>query len=133
MLHTDTRNNISILRKTNGRLPRLPFARIKNKILGKDYALSLVFPTLAESIALHKKWKHEKTPVNILSFPFSDDEGEVFITLTACRSEAKNFDRSYHEHLVCLFIHGLAHLSGFTHGSKMDAFEKKIQEEFLPL
>jgi len=127
----DVKNNLSIIRKTNGKLPRLPFARIKNKILGKDYALSIVFPTLKKSIQLHKKWKHKNTPVNILSFPLDTKEGEIFISLSACRHEAKKYNRTYQQHLACLFMHGVAHLSGHTHGHVMDTFEKKMQKLFL--
>lgn len=126
----DEKNNISILRKTNGKLPSLPFVRIKNEVLGKDYDLSVVFPTIRDAIALHKEWKKKDSPVNILSFPLSKNEGEIIISLNQARIEAKKYNRTYLEHLACLIIHGCAHLKGYTHGSKMDAFEKKIQKKF---
>lgn len=129
----DHKNNLSLLRKTNGKLPSLPFARIKNDILGKDYDLSVVFPNLAEATRLHKEWKKKNSPVNILSFPLSKNEGEIILSLSQARREAKKYDRTYIEHLTCLFIHGCAHLKGHVHGHKMDVFEKKFQKKFLNL
>lgn len=127
----DTKNNLSILRKTNGKLPSLPFVRIKNDILGKKYDLSVVFPNILEATKLHIEWKKKNSPVNILSFPLSKTEGEIIISLSQARVEAKKYDRSYIEHLTCLFIHGCAHLKGHVHGHTMDVFEKKFQKKFL--
>lgn len=123
-------DNLTITRETTGKLPRLPFLRIKNKILGPDYELSLVFVTRSHAIALHKEWKSKNDPVNILSFPFSKKEGEIIISLEKARSECKHFDRTYENYLAFLFIHGCTHLKGYTHGSKMESLEKKYRAEF---
>lgn len=114
-----------IQRMTKGTIPDVPFARIKNTILGKDYSLSLIFPTLALSIALHKEHKKKNDPVNILSFPLDDQSGEIFITLSKARTEAKNFNMNYINYLTYLFIHGCVHLLGHDHGDEMDIIEKK--------
>lgn len=122
--------NFTIIRETKGKLPRLPFADIKKVILGEKYELSLVFVGRNRAIQLHKDWKNKKDPVNILSFPFSKNEGEIFISLEKARRECKNFDRSYENYLAFLFIHGCTHLKGHVHGNKMEAYEKKIRNKF---
>ncbi len=123
-------DNLTITRETTGKLPRLPFLRIKNKILGESYELSLVFVTRERAINLHKEWKSKNDPVNILSFPLSRQEGEIIISLEKARHECKKFERSYQNYLVFLFIHGCVHLKGYTHGSKMESLEKKYRTEF---
>lgn len=123
-------NNISIIRETKGKLPRLPFADIKKEILGTDYELSLVFIGRNRAIAMHRDWKNKTDPVNILSFPLSTIEGEIFISLEKARTECKKFDRTYENYLAFLFIHGCTHLKGFIHGDKMESFEKKIRQKF---
>lgn len=123
-------DNLSIQRQTKGKVPNLPFLLIKNDILGKNYDLSLVFPTLEIATDLHLRWKKKSGPVNILSFPLSDTEGEIIISLSQARSEAKNFDRSYINHLIFLFIHGCLHLKGMTHGAKMEKEERKFYQKF---
>lgn len=123
-------NNLTIIRHTKGGIPILPFVEIKNAILGTNYDLSLVFPTLKHSIELHKQWKKKSDPVNILSFPLDDESGEIILTLSKARSEAKKYNRSYHNHLVFLFIHGCLHLKGMTHGAKMEKQERLFYAEF---
>ncbi|MAQ77437.1 rRNA maturation RNase YbeY [Candidatus Campbellbacteria bacterium] len=117
-------NNFTIQRRTKGTIPNVPFLELKNALLGKKYELSLVFPTLKESIELHTAWKNKSNPVNILSFPLDDNEGEIFITLSKARSEARKYGRTYHNHLIFLFIHGCLHLKGMVHGDKMEEAEK---------
>jgi probable rRNA maturation factor len=122
--------HLTIIRETSGKLPSLPFLRIKNAILGKNYELSLAFVGRKRAIALHQEWKSKNDPVNILSFPLDTNEGEIIISLEKARSECKHFDRTYHNYLAFLFIHGCVHLKGFTHGSKMEAEERKYRAMF---
>jgi probable rRNA maturation factor len=122
--------NLTITRETSGKLPGLPFLRIKEAILGANYELSLVFVGRTKAIQLHKEWKSKNDPVNILSFPLSKTEGEILISLEKARSECKNFDRNYENYLAFLFIHGCVHLKGFSHGNKMEAEEKKYRKMF---
>ena len=129
-MQTQSFNNFSMIRETNGKLPSLPFLDIKKAILGEAYDLSLVFVGRNKAIELHKEWKHKNDPVNILSFPLGKNEGEIIISLEKARSECKNFDYSYDDYLVFLFIHGCAHLKGHVHGNKMEAFEKKFRSKF---
>ena len=98
-------NNLTIIRQTKGRIPILPFVDMKDAILGKKYDLSLVFPTLDHSEELHMRWKKKSGPVNILSFPLDEKSGEMIITLSQARSEAKKYGRNYRNHLIFLFIH----------------------------
>ncbi|MDB4984286.1 MAG: hypothetical protein JWM20_465 [Patescibacteria group bacterium] len=123
-------NNFSIIRETKGKLPRLPFVDIKNKILGSNYSLSLAFVGRTRAIELHQEWKSKDDPVNILSFPLSKSEGEIIISLEKARHECKNFDRGYENYLAFLFIHGCVHLKGFVHGDKMEKEEAKYRKMF---
>lgn len=124
-------HNLTIIRQTKGGIPILPFVDIKNAILGTDYDLSLVFPTLQHSTELHLQWKKKSGPVNILSFPLDDSSGEIILTLSQARTEAKKYNRSYYNHLVFLFIHGCLHLKGMTHGAKMEKQERFYCEQFF--
>lgn len=122
--------NLTIIRHTKGGIPILPFVEIKNAILGQEYDLSLVFPTLENSRILHQQWKKKSDPVNILSFPLDPESGEIILTLSKARTEAKKYGRSYRNHLIFLFIHGCLHLKGMTHGAKMEKQERIFYAEF---
>ena len=121
--------NLTITQET-GKPPRLPFLDIKNAILGKKYELSLVFVNKKHAIEMHKDWKSKNDPVNILSFPLSKTEGEIFISLDKAKTECKKFKQTYENYVGFLFIHGCVHLKGYAHGQEMENLEKKFRQKF---
>lgn len=123
-------NNLTILRK-NGIIPDLPFLPLKEKILGKKYTLTVVFCTPKESQERNKMYRDKDYPTNILSFPLSDSEGEIYISLATVRRDTKKFDMSYKKFLHLLIIHGLLHLKGMDHGSTMEELEDTYLQQFF--
>jgi rRNA maturation RNase YbeY len=112
------KKNLTVVRK-NGPIPVVPFLSIKEKILGKTYNLTIVFCSPKESKLNNKKYRDKDYPTNILSFPLSKNEGEIYISLKTARTDAKKFDMSYQKFLHLLVIHGCLHLKGHAHGSTM--------------
>ena len=108
----------------------MPFARMKEEILGKRYRLSLVFAGDALSRSLNKRYRKKDKVANILSFPMDKKEGEIFINLKEARKDAPLFKKSYNAFVAHLFIHGCLHLKGLAHGSKMEALEKSTLRKF---
>ncbi|MBI5816906.1 MAG: rRNA maturation RNase YbeY [Candidatus Yonathbacteria bacterium] len=121
---------LTITNKTKGKLPSLPFVKMKNAVLGKNYELSLVCIGNKASQRLNKTYRRKNTPTNILSFPLSKTEGEIFIDLKKSRAGAHLFERGYSNFIGFLFIHALLHLKGFDHGSKMEGKEVKLRKRF---
>jgi len=115
-----------------GKQPRLPFALIAEHVLGKKYQLDLVLCSSTLSRRLNKTYRGKDTPTNILSFPLSENEGEIFIDVRKARSQAKRFGRSETDFILFLFIHGVLHLKGLSHGSRMEELERKIEKKFRP-
>ena len=122
--------SLSITNTTKGKLPRLPFAKMAEAVLGKEYDCSLVVVSSKKSRELNLAYRKKDTPTNILSFPLGDTEGEIFLDLKKSREDAANFDRSYTNFIGFLFIHGLFHLKGHDHGTKMENAEKKVRAQF---
>jgi len=125
-----TDSNISILNKTKGKLPRLPFVQLKNKILGEEYDLSLVFITSKESHKINLAYRGKDKPTNVLSFPLEKNSGEIFIDQKTSTKDAPNFDMSPTKFIQFLVIHAMLHLKGFEHGSTMEKQEKKFLKIF---
>lgn len=115
---------------TKGTLASVPFAEIKNEILGEKYNLSLVFCGSRKSKELNKTYRDKDYPTNVLSFPLDKNSGEIFITPTVAKKEAVKFDKSNENFVGFLFIHGCLHLKGMEHGSRMDKAEEKFCKEF---
>jgi probable rRNA maturation factor len=125
-----TTSGLSISTTTKGKLPRLPFDDFKRAVLGKSYDLSLVFIGDALSKKLNATYRDKNTPTNILSFPLGPKAGEIFINRDRCNKEAKKFSMSPEQFTAYLFIHGLLHLKGLRHGSKMEEHERKLLNRF---
>jgi len=138
---------IDIINKTKRALPRVRFSAgknksaksltfvqllnaIKDKALGSDYELSLVFVGNAESRKLNREHRKKDKPTNILSFPLDEMTGEIFIDLKKSAEEAPDFERDFPNFLIFLFIHGCLHLKGFDHGSTMEGKEKSLRALF---
>ncbi len=106
------------------------FTKIKKTVLGSDYDLSFVFIGPKKMQELNHTYCNLNKSTDILSFPLSKNSGEMFICKSETKKMAKEFDRSYENFLVYLFIHGCVHLKGYDHGPKMDKLEKKYQKLF---
>src|SRR3989344_5428805 len=109
---------------------RIPFEQITQAILGKNYELSLVIcgDSLARrmnreyrlpSLMLRQASKKNYSP-NVLSFPLSKTEGEIFLNARAAAREARRFRVSVRDRVAFLFAHGCLHLKGLRHGAKME-------------
>jgi hypothetical protein len=126
----------SMLNKTRRHLRVSPFVRMKEKILGEKYELSLAFvgPAKMKRAMVYKKPRRLQGKVgvptkasgkkdkisNVLSFPLSKHSGEIII----CPQGAAPYTLEY------LFIHGLLHLKGLQHGATMDAAEERWLQAF---
>ena len=106
------------------------FTAMKQEVLGKHYDLSMAFISEEKIKKLNLTYRNKNEPTDILSFPLSKHEGEIYICLKQARKEAKKFGRKYENFLGFLFIHGLVHLKGFDHGSTMDDIEARFQKKF---
>ena len=122
--------SLTITNTTKGKLPRLPFLKMTNAVLGPEYDCSLVIVSPKKSRELNRTYREKDNSTNILSFPLDENEGEIFLDLEKARAEAPLFDRSYTNFIAFLFIHGLFHLKGLDHGTKMENAEKKIRTLF---
>ena len=127
-------NNISIINKAKGTLPRvplsIPFALIKSAMLGDEYDLSLVFVGDKEAQALNIEHRGKDYIPNVLSFELDESAGEVFINPKEAKRQAPDFDRTPTNMIAFLFIHALCHLKGMEHGATMERTEAKFREEF---
>lgn len=106
------------------------FEAMKNEILGKSYDLSVAFVDSERMKELNLQYRNINKPTDILSFPLSDTEGEIYLCLSEAKKEAKKFDRKPDNFLKFLFIHGLVHLKGYDHGSTMENIEARFRKHF---
>jgi probable rRNA maturation factor len=121
---------VSIKQQSKGKLPSLPFQILKDTVLGKGYELSIVSATKSTSRALNKRFRGKDRPTNILSFPLTPKSGELVIHLPTAKKDAPAFGLPIKKFLGYLIIHGMLHLKGMQHSSKMESKEKSISARF---
>ena len=98
--------------------------------MGKRYSLSVVVITPARMKRLNRTYRRKDASTDILSFPLSKNEGEIYFSMPDVRKKAKAFAMKEADYFSYLYIHGLVHLKGLDHGKKMDALEKKHCKRF---
>lgn len=120
----------SIKNTLKGKAPSLPFLLMKENVLGKDYDLSFVLVGPKKIQELNNTYRGKNEPTDVLSFPLTENSGEIFLCPSVARTKAKKFNRKSHDHTGFLFIHGLLHLKGMDHGSRMEQEEQAISKMF---
>jgi probable rRNA maturation factor len=110
--------------------PAHPYAIIKDSILGKKYTVSLAFIGATQAQKLNEVHRKKSYVPNVLSFPLDDQNGEIFITPSVAKTEAKKFAMTVDGYIGFLYVHALLHLKGLDHGDTMDKAEQKYCKKF---
>ena len=121
---------VSIKRTCRGPVPLLPYEKMARAILGPTYELSLV--VCGDKLAQRMNIEHRKKSYfpNVLSFPLTKHEGEIFLNVRKAEREARQYGISARERLALLFVHGCYHLKGLQHGRTMESKERGILRAF---
>jgi probable rRNA maturation factor len=119
---------------TKGKLPRLPFLVIKDDILGADYDLSIAFVSGKKSHEINLAHRGKDKMTNVLSFTLNKKKGEIILCPSLIKKESldpeKNFGKNFPNLLLFLVIHGMLHLKGMEHSSRMERAEKIFFEKY---
>lgn len=99
-------------------------------ILGHRYQLSLVICGDALARRMNVTYRKKASIPNVLSFPLSTGEGEIFLNVRKAAREAKDFETTFPKHLAHLFVHGCFHLKGLRHGRTMESAEMRVLRRF---
>ncbi|PCI29630.1 rRNA maturation RNase YbeY [Candidatus Wolfebacteria bacterium] len=132
MVKKPSGDTFSIIQKTKGTLPRVPFVAIKNAVVGEKSYISLGIIGSTRMRTLNRTYRNKDKTTNVLAFQSEKNSGDIFIDPNRSQREASKFDHTIPEHLGYLFIHALLHLKGFAHGSRMNSEEKKYMRKFFP-
>ena len=108
----------------------IPYEKIARAILGKQYELSLVICGDDLARRMNKEYRKKKYKPNVLSFPLTKNEGEIFLNARAAVREARRFRVALRDRLAVLFVHGCFHLKGLAHGRTMEGQEQRILRAF---
>lgn len=122
--------NVSVRTTIRGPVPRIAFEEIARDILGPKYELSLVICGDELARRMNKEYRGKAYRPNVLSFPISKAEGEIFLNIRCAARESKKYSIMLRKRLALLFVHGCFHLKGLDHGAKMEREEQRILQRF---
>ena len=124
-------NRASIDIKTTVRsgVPRVPFEDILHAAL-PNYSLSLVLCGDELARRMNREYRQKTYYPNVLSFPLTKEEGEIFLNIRKAEREARSLGVSARSRIAFLFIHGLLHLGGLDHGATMERAEMRLMKRF---
>lgn len=128
-------SNLEIYNETKWQIKNLPFLQLKNKILGKGFALSLSILLPKNSKKVNQKMRNKSYTPNILSFKYTAKSGEIILTPAIVEKEEyflRNLQvRKFENKMIYLFIHSALHLKNLDHSPKMDNLEWKYFKAFV--
>lgn len=122
-------HNVEIVSET-GTIPNVPVLQIKEYILGKKFNLNLIFIGPKKALYLNKTYRQKDYIPNILTFPLDENNGEIYICRSVARKQYKDFDMNYEKYLTLLVVHGILHLKGHDHSSRMEELEDELTKKF---
>jgi probable rRNA maturation factor len=108
--------------------------------LRQDVEVSILLTTDSAVRKLNAQFRGKDKPTNVLSFPADPEDtfpgepqilGDIAIAYGVCAKEAKDEDKTFHDHLTHLVVHGVLHLLGYDHekgkeADTMEEWERKI-------
>lgn len=143
-------NSLNIIRKFQSGANRIPsgfiklaFYKIAEYLKLKDCEINLVLCSDKFIEKLNRNYRNKNCPTDVLSFQINGINpesgrtmlGEIIISLEKTGRQSELFTVSFKDELFRLFVHGILHLTGFTHETpdklkimnrKTDAILKKI-------
>ena len=128
-------DRFSLINMTRGKLPSLPFAEMKDDILGKNYSLSIACVNEKKSQEINKEHRGKDKPTNVLSFSLKKNEGEIVLCPSVIKKEIMKKltgeRKTFPEFFGFLVIHGMLHLKGMSHGAIMEKEESKHDQKYF--
>ena len=94
-------------------------------ILGTRYELSITICGDRLARRINTTYRMKTYSPNVLSFPYTKNEGEIFLNVRKAERETRSAGIALKDRLALLFVHGCYHLAGQEHSDAMEALERK--------
>jgi probable rRNA maturation factor len=82
-----------------------------------------------EGRRLNSTFRKKQRATNVLSFPL-EGEGDIVLCHPVVAREARAQGKALAAHYAHLVVHGVLHLRGFEHGTRMERLETRILRKF---
>ena len=100
-----------------------------------DAIVNLKFLSDEDIKILNQKYRNKSMPTNVLSFENDDiskahtnEIGDIAISYEYATREAEEQNKTFHDHVMHLTLHGILHLLGYDHQLESDAEYMELKE-----
>lgn len=110
---------------------------LEHQLQLQTYALGLHLLSLAQMIALNRRWLNHDGPTDVITFDHSDLDpslnlyGEIFLCPPQAVIQARRFRLPWTTELARHLVHGVLHLQNYDDASVRDRTRMKRRENFL--
>lgn len=125
-----SRATVTCHNTTSYRIDTALVRSIVGAALPSGYALSLVLCADGRSRRLNSVYRNKDYATDVLSFPLTASEGEIYLNVRKALKDAPQYNHSPEGHVYFLLIHGCLHLKGYSHGSTMESRENSLCRRF---
>ena len=104
---------------------------IAQATVSRGYSLCIRIVGTQESRKLNREWRGKDKPTNVLSFPYSEQEGlqgDLAICAAVVAREAREQGKPLSAHWAHMVVHGVLHLQGYDHVNSRDAKRMEARE-----
>jgi probable rRNA maturation factor len=87
----------------------------------KGFTISIVVVDNKTMQALNKQYREVNAVTDVLSFPYTETEGEIVLCYPQAVKQAKEKQADLQQEIIWLVIHGILHVLGYDHETPADA------------
>jgi probable rRNA maturation factor len=93
------------------------FAQTLRRRVARGREFHCLFTNDAELRSLNLQFRHKDEPTDVLSFPSGSPHtiGDIAISITRARAQAREWGHGLEDELRILMLHGVLHLKGMDH------------------
>lgn len=120
---------VDIRNMTRQDVPRVPFSTIASAVL-PNWSISLAFVGETRARKLNERLRGKTYIPNVLSYKVGNKSGEIIICPIEAKRQAPKHGMTPPRFILYLFIHGILHLQGLSHGLEMEQREQSLLRRF---
>jgi probable rRNA maturation factor len=100
----------------------------------KNFLLSVVFMSDDDLLVINKKHLDHDFYTDIITFPIEEDddnlEAEIYISIDRVKDNAMEFETSFSNELLRVYLHGILHLVGYGDKTAEDKKVMRSKEQY---